>query len=223
MSAISARLTARELSALPVFPLPNVVMFPSTQLPLHLFEPRYRAMVEHCVAVGPQTLAVAQLRSGWEPEYENRPAIHEIAGAGRIIAHERRRDGTYDIMLQAICRVRLTESESPHPFRVARAEVLADIGGDDVSAIDVTGLVALASEVAGLLHRAQPDFSLGLKGDESPAMLANCLANRCIVDAVVRQRVLEAVHVPARVRLVTSALAELHLSLARHSGRPSAC
>lgn len=220
---MSAPLTSRELSALPVFPLPSVVMFPGTRLPLHLFEPRYRAMVEHCIGVGPQTLAVTQLRSGWEQDYEGKPAIHEIAGAGRIIAHERRSDGTYDIVLQAVCRVRLSETESRHPFRIATAQVLADAGGDDVSPIDVTGLKSLASEVAGLLHRAQPDFSLGLSGDESPAMLADGLANRCIVDAALRQQVLEAIHVPARVRLVTSALAELHLSLSRRSGRPSAC
>lgn len=220
---MSAPLTARELSALPVFPLPGVVMFPATRLPLHLFEARYRAMIEHCLATGPQTLAVAQLRPGWEQDYEGQPAIHEIAGAGRIIAHERRSDGTYDIVLQAVCRVRLTEDASPHPFRLARAELLPDVGGDDVSPIDVTGLVALASELAVVLHRAQPDFSLGLSGDETPAMLADCLADRCIVDAAMRQQVLEAIHVPARVRLVTSALADLHLSLSRRSGRPSAC
>jgi len=220
---MSAPLIARELSAMPVFPLPSVVMFPGTLLPLHLFEPRYRAMVEHCLAVGPQTLAVCQLRPGWEQDYEGQPPIHEIAGAGRIVAHERRSDGTHEIVVQAVCRVRLSERESRHPFRIATASLLADVGEDDVSPIDVTALVALASEVAGLLHRAQPDFSLGLKGNESPGMLADCLANRCIVDATVRQQVLESIHVPARVRLVTSALAELHLSLSRRSGRPSAC
>jgi hypothetical protein len=89
--------------------------------------------------------------------------------------------------------------------------------------MDVTSLISLASEVATLLHRTQPDFTLGVAGDESPATLADRLANRCIVDAGVRQQVLEALHVPTRVRLVTSALAELHLSLSRRSSRPSAC
>lgn len=220
---MSAPLTARELSALPVFPLPSIVMFPGTRLPLHLFEPRYRAMIEHCLNAGPQTLAVAQLQTGWEADYEGQPAIHTIAGAGRIVHHERRSDGTFDILLQAVCRVRLTEVDSRYPFRVARAEVLSDQGAEDVRSTDVTSLVSLATEVASLLHRAQPDFSLGLVGDESPATLADRLAHRCIVDPAVRQQVLEAFHVPARVRLVTAALAELHLSLSRRSGRPSAC
>jgi Lon protease-like protein len=220
---MSASLTTRELSALPVFPLPSVVMFPGTRLPLHLFEPRYRAMITHCLEVGPPTLAVTQLQPGWENDYEGQPAIHEVAGAGRIVAHERRSDGTYDIVLQAICRVRLTESPSRFPFRIASAELLPDLGADDVNPTEITSLVSLASDVARLLHQAQPDFSLGLSGDESPSALADRLANRCIVDATVRQQVLEAIHLPARVRLVTSALAELQLSLSRRSGRPSAC
>lgn len=220
---MSALLRDQELIALPVFPLPSVVLFPGTRLPLHLFEARYRAMIEHCMNAGPQALAVTQLRAGWETSYEGSPPIHEVAGAGRIVSHERRSDGTHDIVVQAVCRVRLTEIASPHPFRLARAELLHDAHADDVSTNDVASLVSLATEVAGLLHRTQPDFTLGLAGDESPATLADRLANRCLVDAALRQQVLETVHVPARVRLVTSALAELHLSLSRRSSRPSAC
>lgn len=220
---MTAPLNAKELSALPIFPLPSVVMFPGTRLPLHLFEQRYRAMIEHCMSAGPQVIAVALLQPGWETDYEGKPAFHAVAGVGRVVAHERRSDGTHDILLQSVSRARLHEIESPHPFRLARAEVLPDVGGDDVNRTDVTSLIALASEVAGLLHRAQPDFELGLSGDESPATLSDRLANRCLVDTSVRQQVLETVHVPARVRLVTSALAELHLSLSRRSNRPSAC
>ncbi len=220
---MTAPLRDQELRVLPVFPLPNVAMFPGTRLPLHLFEPRYRAMVEHCMTTGPQALAVAQLRPGWESDYEGRPPIFEIAGAGRIVSHERRPDGTHDIAVQALCRVRLVETDSPFAFRLARAEIVHDLAADDVSPVDVTSLISLASEVAGLLHRTQPDFALGLAGDESPAALADRLANRCIVDAAVRQQVLEALHVPTRIRLVTAALAELHLTLARRSSRPSAC
>ena len=74
-----------ELAALPVFPLPRVVFFPGTILPLHLFEPRYRAMMEDCVSSGPKAMAVALLKPGWDDDYEGAPPIHEIAGAGRIV------------------------------------------------------------------------------------------------------------------------------------------
>lgn len=220
---MTASLTARELSALPVFPLPGLVLFPGTRLPLHLFEPRYRAMVAHCLDVGPQTFAIAQLRPGWESDYEGQPAIYNVAGLGRIVAHECRSDGTFDVTLQAISRVRLTEVASRHPFRIANVEQLIDTGTDEVNPTEVTSLVSLASEVAGLLHRAEPGFSLGLAGDEGPGTLADRLANRCIVDAAVRQQVLEAVHVPTRLRLVTSALAELHLTLSPRTSRPGDC
>lgn len=220
---MSTSLSADELQSLPVFPLPSIVVFPGTRLPLHLFEPRYRAMVEHCLTTEHHVLAVTQLRPGWESNYEGRPAFCEIAGAGRLVAHERRADGTYDVVLQAVSRVRLTEIESPHPFRLARAELLHDLVPDDVSATDITSLVSLATEVSGLLRRGQPGFEIGFVGDESPAALADLLANRCFADAVLRQHVLEAVHVPTRVRLVTSALAELSHALSRRSGRPSDC
>ncbi|HEY8427238.1 MAG TPA: LON peptidase substrate-binding domain-containing protein, partial [Sandaracinaceae bacterium] len=81
-----------ELAALPIFPLPSVVLFPGSVLPLHVFEPRYRAMMEDCVSRGPRAMAVALLRPGWERDYEGRPPVYEIAGAGRIVEWARRPD-----------------------------------------------------------------------------------------------------------------------------------
>src|SRR5690606_21229592 len=84
-----------ELAALPIFPLPSVVLFPGSVLPLHVFEPRYRAMMEDCVSRGPRAMAVALLRPGWERDYEGRPPVYEIAGAGRIVEWARRPDGRF--------------------------------------------------------------------------------------------------------------------------------
>jgi Lon protease-like protein len=72
---------------LPIFPLPNVVFFPHTLLPLHIFEPRYRKMLADCLA-GERRLAVVLLRPGWEADYYGRPAVHSVAGAGEIIQSE---------------------------------------------------------------------------------------------------------------------------------------
>ena len=77
----STPLSAKELARLPVFPLPRVVFFPGTALPLHLFEPRYTEMIEDCLESGCTAMAVALLSPGWEDSYEGKPAIHEIAGA----------------------------------------------------------------------------------------------------------------------------------------------
>ncbi|MBW2589030.1 MAG: LON peptidase substrate-binding domain-containing protein [Deltaproteobacteria bacterium] len=105
----STPLSAEELARLPVFPLPRVVFFPGTALPLHLFEPRYTEMIEDCLDNGCTAMAVALLAPGWEDHYDGDPAIYEIAGAGRIVAHQRQPDGTHDVILHGLDRVRLHE------------------------------------------------------------------------------------------------------------------
>jgi len=67
-----------------VFPLPDVVFFPRTVLPLHVFEKRYRAMVKDALAADSR-LAVALLQPGWQVGYEGSPAFYDVATIGRII------------------------------------------------------------------------------------------------------------------------------------------
>lgn len=122
-------LAADELAELPVFPLPRAVFFPGTTMGLHLFEPRYREMARHCLERGPAAMAVAQLVPGHESEYEGQPPIFEVAGAGRIVAHRVNPDGTFDLVLACVARVRLHELPFVAPFRRARAEVLLDVVG----------------------------------------------------------------------------------------------
>lgn len=79
---------------LPLFPLPDTVFFPHTLLPLHVFEPRYRAMVADCLG-GEKRMVVVRLVPGWEQDYYGRPPIHTVAGAGELVeAHGYRTDGT---------------------------------------------------------------------------------------------------------------------------------
>jgi Lon protease-like protein len=109
----------------PVFPLPHVVFFPDALLPLHVFEPRYRAMVE-AARGGEGLLAVATLLPGWEKDYEGAPAFHPLATVGRMIRIHEREDGRYDILLLGLERVRLEEEYASHPYRVARARTVPD-------------------------------------------------------------------------------------------------
>ena len=90
----------------PVFPLPNVVLFPGVVCPLHVFEPRYREMVTDVLA-GERLIALALLRPGWEAEYEGAPAVHEVACVGRVAAAEPLRDGRFNILVQGEERVRI--------------------------------------------------------------------------------------------------------------------
>ena len=88
---------------LPVFPLPNVVFFPKTYLPLHIFEPRYRRMVAD-VTMGGQCIAMALLKDGWEPDYYGNPAIYPALCIGRIVSVQPLPDGCSNILLQGLER-----------------------------------------------------------------------------------------------------------------------
>ena len=208
-------LTPSELAELPVFPLPRCVFFPGSTLPLHLFEPRYRALAEHCLTEGPAAMAIALLQPGYEDDYDGRPPIHAIAGAGRIIAHETNDDGTHDILLHGTQRVRLDELPESGPFRVARATALPT-GDVSVPKGDLLALFSCASRVAEVVRRRHPEFSLGVTPSDPAPYVADILADRFVADAARRQCILEALDPSVRVSLVTEAIGELLLMLAEH-------
>jgi Lon protease-like protein len=103
---------------LPLFPLPNVVLFPMAVLPLHIFEPRYLAMIEHVLA-GEKLMGMAFLLEGWQKDYEGRPPVHEIVCLGRILQAQTQPDGTYNILLEGIIRTVILSEDHSHPFRIA--------------------------------------------------------------------------------------------------------
>jgi len=204
----STPLTDEELARLPVFPLPRVVFFPGTALPLHLFEPRYTEMIEDCLDSGCTAMAVALLAPGWEDHYEESPAIYEIAGAGRIVAHQGRADGTHDIILHGLNRVRLHELEGgDHAYRCARAVPIEDSGVATSS--DVLAMMACATRVAAKVRERQPDFSLQVSAELSPGRAADVVADQLVVSPEERQQILEASDVKERVTLVTESVASL--------------
>ena len=81
---------------IPVFPLPNVVLFPNVFLPLHIFESRYRKMVDEALG-GDRIIGMVLLRPGWEQDYEGRPSVYPIGCAGVITHAERLADGRFEI------------------------------------------------------------------------------------------------------------------------------
>ena len=110
---------------LPLFPLPNVVLFPHGLLPLHVFEPRYRALAEAALA-GERLIGMAVLKPGWEADYQGTPPVHEVLGLGRVIKEERLPDGRFNLLLVGLARARVVEEVQSTPFRVARVDVLSD-------------------------------------------------------------------------------------------------
>src|SRR5476651_2067777 len=92
-----------EVLTVPLFPLPNVVLFPRAVLPLHIFEERYKAMTADTLR-GDGRIAMALLKPGWEKCYYQRPAIDPVVCVGTILSHEKLPDGTYNFLLQGAIR-----------------------------------------------------------------------------------------------------------------------
>ena len=109
-----------------LFPLPDLVMFPSNVQPLHVFESRYCEMFESALE-GDKLIAMATLEPGFDHEYYGRPRIAPTVCIGRIATHERTDDGQYNFLLVGLERARV-EAELPPvlSFRRAAVEVLPD-------------------------------------------------------------------------------------------------
>jgi len=206
-----------------IFPLPEVVFFPETVLPLHVFEPRYRQMVANCLA-GDRWLAVVMLRAGWEKDYQGRPPVHSVAGAGEVIQAEVLADGRYNILLDGRSRVRILAEEPPdgRSYRVVRAERLGDRGPSPNDRTFPGRLQELRMAHARLLvalGQSHPDVvgRLTVAG-ASPGAVIDRIVSAVVPDAEVRQRVLEAVDVSERLDLALGALSELLSLVAGREG-----
>lgn len=100
----------------PVFPLANLWLFPSVVMPLHIFEPRYRQMVEDSLD-GPGRLVLGTIVGGHEAESAGAPPIHTVAGLGEIGRHEKLADGRFNLLLVGLARVFVREVPSDRLYR----------------------------------------------------------------------------------------------------------
>lgn len=186
-----------------LFPLPGVVLLPGTLLPLHIFEPRYRAMVADALE-GDRTIGMAMLRPGWELSGDS-PPILPVGGAGRIVASERLPDGRYDIVLQGEFRYRVIEESPPAPYRVARVDRLASTPFPTPS-----DEAAVRLEAAGLFRELEKAMELPPLPDEEMVAerLASQLALRLRYEAAELQAFLEADSLPDRFEVLLSRMRE---------------
>jgi hypothetical protein len=107
---------------IPVFPLPDVVLFPGVFLPLHIFEQRYREMVKDCLA-GDRLIGVSLLRPGWDHDAEGRPAIYPVGCVGLISHVEELGDGRYNLVLRGVEKFRVVrEEQQTRAYRLASVD-----------------------------------------------------------------------------------------------------
>ena len=107
---------------IPVFPLPNVVLFPKTYLPLHIFEPRYRTMVSDA-AISGQCIGMALLKDGWETDYYGHPPVFSTGCVGRLASVQPLADGRSNILLQGLERFEIEREWYDKAYREATIAV----------------------------------------------------------------------------------------------------
>lgn len=124
-SCMSAAESTDLLSSVPLFPLPNVVLFPRAVLPLHIFEQRYKAMTADTLEAN-RLVAMALLKPGWEKAYYQRPAIEPVVCVGRILSWEKLTDGCYNFLLQGWLRAEIVRefAHTGRPYRLAELRPL---------------------------------------------------------------------------------------------------
>lgn len=205
---------------IPIFPLPNAVLFPRTVLPLHIFEPRYRQMVAHCLERR-LPIGIVLLKSGQKAEGV-REEIYDIGSAGEISRHERLEDGRYHILLSGRYRFRIQQLlPQEFLFRQARVESIPE---KVPATADSDGL-------HGALLASFEELTQGQEsGDESEEesrealanldfeALVNTLCSALRFDPLTRQKLLELDDLRGRAHSILDSMSE-QLSLRRLADR----
>ena len=194
---------------IPIFPLPNVVLFPNVFLPLHVFESRYRALVADALD-GDRLIGMTLLQSGCEPDHLGRPPVYPIGCAGLITHTETLDDGRYNIILRGLEKFRVLGELEPAggcQYRRARIESIDEPLSDAVG--------AMLRRARGRLQALLGAEASRISGTTiSDADLINALAQYLDFDAVEKQALLERDGLPARCQSLIDLL-EMKLIAAR--------
>lgn len=184
--------TGKRLS---IFPLGGALLFPRMQLPLHIFEPRYRALVSDAMARDRQ-IGMIQPRAAGEP-----PPLFDMGCVGRIIDVEALEDGRYNLVLEGFARFRvLRELEVTTPFRQIEAELIEENEIDQaLSSIERASLERESQRFANAQGYSVDWESVARLDDRS---LVNGIAQIAPFDAAAKQALLEAEGLKARADLL---------------------
>jgi Lon protease-like protein len=191
----------------PVMPLPGALLFPNALLPLHIFEPRYQQMLEH--ALREHRMFSVALIKPQRSQWHSTDDFFQVAGVGLIRACVGRGDGTSNLILQGLRRVRFTQFQQSAPFPIARIEALES---ESTSSVETDALGAKVIELYSKLKREgrqlpeKVDKYLAHLSDME--MLADLMAATFVNEPVRRQQLLEELSLNQRLRLLIQYLRE---------------
>ncbi len=191
---------------LSIFPLPGALLFPGMHLPLHIFEPRYRAMVNDSLARD-RRIAMIQPKGGGD-----KPPLFEIGCVGRIADVEALEDGRFNLVLEGLSRFRiLRELEVTTLFRQVEAELIAD-PADEVLSMGARAALELESRRFAEVQGYAVDWEAVARLDDQN--LVNGIAQIAPFDPAAKQALLEADSLGDRAELII----QLMQFFGRHEG-----
>jgi len=186
---------------IPLFPLPEVALFPNVTRPFLIFEPRYREMVADALK-GDRTIGMVGLRPGFEKDYEGRPPVYGVGCAGVIQQYEQLPDGRYVILLRGLTTFRILSEDQRKPYRLARVETVME----RLAADELAPLSALRERLAGLLVTVLPADVEPPEPSLADAEFVNVVAQALSMPESDRQDLLEQASVLARARALVARL-----------------
>jgi Lon protease-like protein len=198
----------------PVMPLPGALLFPQALLPLYIFEPRYRQMLKH--ALGHHRMFCVALLKPHCADWRSPADFFQTAGVGLIRACVERSDGTSNLILQGLGRVRLTGFEQQVPFPIATIERLES---DSDCSVETDALATKVLELYSNLkadgpRQLPPKIDRYLSDLSDLEMLADLVASTFVSDPLRRQRILEESSLNQRLRLLIGYLRDEISSIA---------
>jgi len=104
---------------LPLFPLPRCVLLPHAAIPLHVFEPRYRAMTRDALARDKLIAMAVFDGDDWRDNYQGNPPLRPCVCVGYIVQHQAWPDGRSNLLLHGVCRARIVRETDHTPYRTA--------------------------------------------------------------------------------------------------------
>jgi len=194
-----------------MFPLPNVVLFPGQTLPLHIFEERYKAMMQYVLETEERLLGMQLYKKGWE-KTKDFPPTYEVACVGRVGEVQPFPDGRYNLVLYGLARVEVVDYPQRAPFRLAEVKALHSTSPANADYEELLMLLAVS------IQKVLPLVARGLTWEQvrgmleqlpGPAAVSDFVAAYLPVDPHVRQELLETLDVELRLRRVLDILAGL--------------
>jgi Lon protease-like protein len=197
---------ASDRELLPLFPL-NLVLFPYSRTQLHIFEQKYRQMIELCLEAG-LPFGIALIRSG--DEVGDTPEPYLVGTKVRILQAHRYKDGRYDLTVEGVERFRIREVNTEAPFLRGKIENMVELVEDDQE--HLFELCAEARNLAGLLLKEHVDgqeFAIKVLFPEDPEQLSFAIANMLDFSPIRKQFFLELIETSVRLEYLIEVLSEL--------------